>query len=191
MYLPFIVGVWCKSLFSYSLLCVLPSFAIFLTRKRELVAVVLLSFRCLVTVNVLLHLLTVPWAGLQCVIKLFCDQTPFPFSTPVFMIPYMSRIQFCFPRPLNPYPVLCIYDMICTKSNFALSRKSYSIVSALCLYNTIHVQDLILIVQISPLYLYTASIITYMNMIQFCYFFYLFVFCYLEISINLVNLPYL
>ena len=40
-------------LFGYALLYVLMSFAIILTRKRALVALLLLSFGCLVTVNVL------------------------------------------------------------------------------------------------------------------------------------------
>ena len=53
MYLPLFVGV----------LYVLSSFAIILTRKRELVSLLLLSFVCLVTVNVLW-----PWIGLQCVV---------------------------------------------------------------------------------------------------------------------------
>ena len=52
MYLPLFVGVLCRSLIWYSLLFVLSSFAIILTMKRELVALLLLSFRCLVTVNV-------------------------------------------------------------------------------------------------------------------------------------------
>ena len=43
-----------------SLLYVLSSFVIILTRKRELVALLLLSFRCLVTVNILWLFLTVP-----------------------------------------------------------------------------------------------------------------------------------
>ena len=60
--------VLCWSLFWYSLVCVLSSFAIILTKKRELVALLLLSFRCLVTVNFLWLFLTVPWIGLQCVI---------------------------------------------------------------------------------------------------------------------------
>ena len=34
----------------YALLCVLTSFAIFLKRKKELVALILLSYECLVTV---------------------------------------------------------------------------------------------------------------------------------------------
>ena len=39
----------------YALLYVHSSFAIILTRKRELVALLLLSFGCLVIVNVLCH----------------------------------------------------------------------------------------------------------------------------------------
>ena len=65
MYFPLFVGVVCLSLFWYALLCVLSSFAILLTRKRELVALLLLSFVCLVTVNVLLLFRTVPWVGLN------------------------------------------------------------------------------------------------------------------------------
>ena len=44
-------------------------------RKRELVALLLLSFECLVTVNVLWLFLTVPWIGLQCVIEVLTDHT--------------------------------------------------------------------------------------------------------------------
>ena len=47
------VGVLCLSLFWYALLCVISSFAIILKRKRLLVALLLLSNSCLVTVNVL------------------------------------------------------------------------------------------------------------------------------------------
>ena len=43
-----------------SLLCVLSSFAIILKRKRELVALLLSSYGCLVTVNVLWLFLTEP-----------------------------------------------------------------------------------------------------------------------------------
>ena len=42
-----LVFVW------YALLFVLSSFAVILTKKRELVSLLLLSFECLVTVNVL------------------------------------------------------------------------------------------------------------------------------------------
>ena len=69
------MGVLCWSLFWYALLHVLSSIAIILTRKRELVALLLLSFGCLVSVNVLWLLLTVPWDGLQCVIVVFHDHS--------------------------------------------------------------------------------------------------------------------
>ena len=50
---PLFVRVLCLSLFWYALLCVISIFAIILKRKRELVALLLLSYGCLVTVNVL------------------------------------------------------------------------------------------------------------------------------------------
>ena len=43
------MGVLCWSLFWYALLYVLSSFEIILMRKRKLVALLLLSFGCLVT----------------------------------------------------------------------------------------------------------------------------------------------
>ena len=52
-------------------------FAIILPRKRELVAMLLLSFGCLVTVNILWLFLMVLWAGLQCVIVVYPDHTYF------------------------------------------------------------------------------------------------------------------
>ena len=73
--LPLFVGVLCSSLFWYALLYVLFSFAIILTRKRELIDLLLLSFGCLVTVNVLWLFLMVPWVGLQIVIVVFPDHT--------------------------------------------------------------------------------------------------------------------
>ena len=44
------MGVLCLSLFCYALLCVYSSFAIILKRKRKLVALLLLSYRCIVTI---------------------------------------------------------------------------------------------------------------------------------------------
>ena len=64
MYMPLFVGVLCWSLLWYTSLCVLSSFAIILTKKRELVALLLLSFVCLVTVTVLWFFLPVPRVGL-------------------------------------------------------------------------------------------------------------------------------
>ena len=48
------VGLWelCVCLlFCYALLCVNSSFAIILKRKRKMVALLLLSYRCIVTVK--------------------------------------------------------------------------------------------------------------------------------------------
>ena len=55
------------------------SFAIILTKKRELVALLFLSFVCLVTVTVLWFFLPVPWVGL-CVIVAFPDHTHLLFD---------------------------------------------------------------------------------------------------------------
>ena len=71
------MGALCWSLFWYALQFVLSSFAIILARKRELAAFLLLSFGCLVTVNVLWLFLTVLWFSLKCVIVEFPDHTHF------------------------------------------------------------------------------------------------------------------
>ena len=68
------MGVLCLSLFCCALLCVLSSFAIIL-KKRELVALLSLSYGCLVTVNVLRLVLMVPWVCLRCVMVVFPDHT--------------------------------------------------------------------------------------------------------------------
>ena len=78
MYFSLKVGNMCLSLICYALhalLYVNSSFAIILKRKRKLVALLLLSHICLVTVNVLWLFLVVPWVGLQCVIVVFADHT--------------------------------------------------------------------------------------------------------------------
>ena len=72
--------VLCLYLICYALLCVHSSFAIVLKRKRKLVALLLLPYRCIVTINVLWLILVVPWVGLQCVIVVFPDQTHLLFS---------------------------------------------------------------------------------------------------------------
>ena len=69
------MGVLCLFMFCYALLCIHSSFAIILKRKRKLVALLLLSYRCIVTVDVLWLFLTVPGVGLQCVIVVFPDPT--------------------------------------------------------------------------------------------------------------------
>ena len=75
------VGVLCLSLFCYALLCVHSSFAIILKRNRSLVALLLLSYRCIVTINVLWLFLTVPWVGLRSVIVVLPDHTHLPFGS--------------------------------------------------------------------------------------------------------------
>ena len=66
MYFPVCVGegVLCFSLFCYVLLFVHSSFTIILKRRRKLVALLLLSYICIVTKNVMWFFLGVPWVGL-------------------------------------------------------------------------------------------------------------------------------
>ena len=80
MNFPLFVGVLCLSLLCYVLLCVHTSFAIILKRNRKLVALLLLSYICIVTINVLCLFLTVPWVGLQYVIVVFTDHTHLLFN---------------------------------------------------------------------------------------------------------------
>ena len=64
------------SLFCYALHCAHSSFAIILKRKRKLVALILLSYKCIViTINALWLFLEVPWVGLLCVIVVFPHHT--------------------------------------------------------------------------------------------------------------------
>ena len=69
------MGVLCLSLFCHALLCVHSGFAIILKRKRKVVALLLLSYRCIVTVNVLWLFLMVQSVGQQYVIVVFPDHT--------------------------------------------------------------------------------------------------------------------
>ena len=80
MHFPLFVGFLCLSLFCFALLCVHSHFAIILKRKKTLVALLVLSYRCSVTINVTLLFLTVPWVGLQCVIMVFPDHTYLHFN---------------------------------------------------------------------------------------------------------------
>ena len=73
MYFPLFVGVLCLSLFRCTLLCVNSSLAIILKRKRKLVDLLLLTYRCIVTICVLWLLLTAPWVGLRSLV--FPDHT--------------------------------------------------------------------------------------------------------------------
>ena len=55
MYFPLFVGVLCLYLFCYALLCVHSSFAIILKRKRKLVALLLLSYRCFAIIDLQMY----------------------------------------------------------------------------------------------------------------------------------------
>ena len=67
-------------LFFYALFYVHSSFAIIWKRKRTLAALLLLPYRCIVTILVLWLFLIVHWVGLQCVIVVFPDHTHLVFS---------------------------------------------------------------------------------------------------------------
>ena len=70
-------------MFVFVLLCITrvhSAFAIILKRKKKLVVLLLLSYRCILTINVLCLFLTVPWLGLQCVIVVFPDHTHLLFA---------------------------------------------------------------------------------------------------------------
>ena len=93
MYLLLFVGFLSWFLFWYALLRVLSSFAIILTRKRELFVLLLLSFGCLVTVNVLWLFLMVPWVGPQFVILVFQDHT---YNIFVMCFVYKKGSSYCY-----------------------------------------------------------------------------------------------
>ena len=68
------IGFCVCSMFCCTLLCVFSSFAI----TSMVIALLSLSFWCLVIVIVLWPFPTVNWAGLQCVILIFPDHTHLP-----------------------------------------------------------------------------------------------------------------
>ena len=73
MFFPLFVVVLCLSLFSYALLCVHFSFTIIFRRKRKLVALIIMSHRCIATIYDLWLFLTVSGVGLQYVIVVLPD----------------------------------------------------------------------------------------------------------------------
>ena len=105
MYFPLLVGVLCLSLFCYALLCVHSSFAIILKSKSKLVALLLLSYRCIDTINVLWLFLTVTWVGLQCVIVAFPDHTHLLLKTSAYVYDkkFYRNEQNCLPPQEYPY----------------------------------------------------------------------------------------
>ena len=73
--LSIVCGSYCLSLFCYALLYVHSSVAVILKRARKLVALLLLSYRCFATINILWLFLMMPWVCLPCVIVVFPDHT--------------------------------------------------------------------------------------------------------------------
>ena len=99
------MGVLCLSLLCYALLFIHSSFAIVLKRKKKLVALLLLSYRCIVIINVLWLFLKVPWVGLQYVIVVFPDHTHLHFVlywTKKISSLHLYTIQLYFSRPSSP-----------------------------------------------------------------------------------------
>ena len=86
-------------------------------RGRELVALLLLSYGCLVTVNVLWLFLAGPWVGLQCVIVVFPNHTHLHFTGQKRLKKHCSKH---FPRP-------------CGKKRAQITRDSFSLVEAFAL----------------------------------------------------------
>ena len=79
------MGVLCLPLFCNALLCVHSSFSIILKRKRKLVALLVLSYRCIATINVLWLFFAVTCVGLQCVIVVFPDHSHLRFYQYIVM----------------------------------------------------------------------------------------------------------
>ena len=111
------VRVLCLSLFWFALFCALSSFAIILKRKRKLVALLLSSHRCFVTLNALWHFLTVPWVGLQYVIVVFRDQTHLLFG---FHVTPNTILSFLFPNIV--YFLVNIWSFLYIWGFFLMSR---------------------------------------------------------------------
>ena len=74
MYILLFGGVLCLTVL-LCLFCVHSSFAIILMMKRKLAALLLLSYGCVVAVDVLCLFLMVPWVGLQYVTVVFLNHT--------------------------------------------------------------------------------------------------------------------
>ena len=92
-------------LFCYALLCVNSRFAVILKRKTKLVALLLLSYRCIVIMNFMWLLLTVPWGGRQCVIVVFPDHTHLLFATIMLLRFFVLFGRFF----VTQYLVSCIF----------------------------------------------------------------------------------
>ena len=87
------MGVLCLPLFLVCIIFALPSFAIMLKRKRELVALLLSSYGYLVTVKVQWLFLMTWWVGLEFMIVVFPDHTHQLLGLVTKMPPCSNKIK--------------------------------------------------------------------------------------------------
>ena len=73
------------TLFCYAYLCAHSSFAIIWKRKSKLDALLLLSYRCIVTLNVFRLFLAMPFVDQQYVIVVFPDHTHLLFNKHIIL----------------------------------------------------------------------------------------------------------
>ena len=104
------------SLVCYALLCVHSSFAIILKRKRKLVALLLLSYICIVTIYVMCLFLMLPWDALQCVIVVFPDHTHLLLDVTIPSIPIYTNM-------LEKFDIFAYHTLNDIKSVYYTIRK--------------------------------------------------------------------
>ena len=111
---------------SFAVLCIHSSFAIILKRKRKLVAFIVLSYLCSVTINRLWPFLTVPWVGLRCVV--LPDHTHLRFAELVkihtTLEPYRifgSNFAYLFILIMSIHPGMLNSDEVC-RASFLVSQ---------------------------------------------------------------------
>ena len=81
-------------------------FAIILKRKKNLVALLLLSYRRIVAVNVMWFFLTVPWVGLQCVMVVCPDHSHLHFEMEKLIRTATSTC--CFTISFTDHSIYCV-----------------------------------------------------------------------------------
>ena len=121
---PLFVRVLCLYWFCYALFCVHSNFAFILKRKRKLVVLLLYSYRCIVTINVLWLFLTVPRVGLQCVTGVFPDHTHLLFGNYSCLFFFQNQL---FRKIISGIPSVCQTVWIKIRLNilYAMSINKY------------------------------------------------------------------
>ena len=136
MHFPLFVRFLRLYLFCYALLCVHSSFAIILKMKRKLVALVLYSYRCIVTINVLWLFLTVPLVGLQCVFGLNSDHTHLHFGNYSCLFFFQNQL---FRKIISGIPPVCqvVWIQIRSDIQYAMSTNNYVSICTLIAVKTV------------------------------------------------------